>query len=182
MDVETSCRLEKARRDRFAQLTAKHQGVLHRVAMRCCFRNRAVADDLVQDTFERAWRRFDSLQDESRVLSWLIAILHHCWIDACRKTTRAPVLSMAEVPDHPHTIEELSPWQRVTVDDFHRALEQLREPYRSVAILHDVDHLSNADIAQRLAIPYATVASRLHRAHQRLQLLLRITLDEAVED
>jgi RNA polymerase sigma-70 factor, ECF subfamily len=182
MDVETSRQLEQARRDRFDRLTAKHRNVLHRVAMRCCSRDRAVADDLVQDTYERAWKRFDLLQDEVRVLPWLIRILHNCWIDACRKSARSAVLSVADVPDRPYTVDEPSPWQSVTVDDFHRAIEQLREPYRSVAILHDVDQLSNADIARRLAIPYATVASRLHRAHRRLQHLLRIVVDEAMED
>jgi RNA polymerase sigma-70 factor (ECF subfamily) len=182
MDVEPPRQLDKARRDRFDQATAKHREVLHRVAMRCCVHNRAVADDLVQDTYERAWKRFDSLQDLGRALPWLIRILHNCWIDVCRKSARNTVLSVAEVPEHPHTVDEPSPWQTVTIDDFHRALEQLREPYRSVAILHDVDHLSNADIAQRLAIPYATVASRLHRAHRRLQELLRIIVDEARED
>jgi RNA polymerase sigma-70 factor (ECF subfamily) len=67
----------------------------------------------------------------------------------------------------------------VTVDDFHRAIDQLDEPYRSVAIMHDIDQLPNAEIARRLAIPYATVATRLHRAHRQLRHLLRAVLDGA---
>lgn len=180
MDVERSRRSDEARRHRFAQLTAEHRGVLHGVAMRCCSRDRAAADDLVQDMYERAWRNFESLHDESRVLPWLVTILRNCWIDACRRRPR--VEPMAEVPEQPLPIDEPSRWQRVTVEDFHRAIDQLAEPYRSVAILHDIDQLSNADIAQRLAVPYATVATRLHRAHKQLQQLLRVTLDAAVED
>jgi len=180
MDVETSRRSEKARRDRFTRLTAEHRVVLHRVAMRCCYHDRAVADDLVQDMYERAWRSFESLHDEARVLPWLVRILRNCWIDACRKPTR--VLPMAEVPDQPHIIDEPSPWQQITVEEFHRAIDKLEEPYRSVAILHDVDYLTNAEIAEQLRIPYATVASRLHRAHKQLLQLLRITPDRAGED
>lgn len=182
MDAEPSRQADKARRERFERLTAKHRPVLLGVAMRFCSRDRAVADDLVQDAYVRAWRNFESLQDDTRVLPWLVRILRNCWIDACRKNMRSKVMSMAEVPDQPQPIDEPSPWQRVTVDDFHRAIEQLAEPFRSVAILHDVDQLTNADIARRLAIPYGTVATRLHRARKRLFELLQITLDDAVED
>lgn len=182
MDVETSRRAEQARRQRFAELTARHRGMLLGVALRFCSRDRAVADDLVQDTLERAWKRFDALQDEARAVPWLVTILHHCWIDVCRKTMRGRQLPMDEVPEPPIVVEEPSPWQQVTVDDYHRAIDQLHEPYRSVAILHDIDQLSNADIARRLAIPYATVATRLHRARKQLQQLLRVVLDGAVED
>jgi RNA polymerase sigma-70 factor (ECF subfamily) len=180
MNPERSCRTEQSQQARFAQLTAAHHKVLHGVAMRCCSRDRAAADDLVQDVYERAWRKFGSLEDESRALPWLVAILRNYWIDVCRKRTR--VEPVAEVPDQPLPIDEPSRWQQVTVEDFHRAIDQLAEPYRSVAILHDIDQLSNADIAQRLAIPYMTVASRLHRAHKQLQQLLRVTLEQTVED
>jgi RNA polymerase sigma-70 factor (ECF subfamily) len=180
MDVETARRSDDARRRQFSQLTAGHRGVLHGVAMRCCSRDRAVADDLVQDMFERAWRNFESLHDPAKVLPWLVTILRNCWIDVCRRRVRD--LPVAEVPDQPVAIDEPPRWQRITVEDFHRAIDQLAEPYRSVAILHDIDQLPNAEIARRLTIPYATVATRLHRAHKQLQQLLRVTLDEAVED
>jgi RNA polymerase sigma-70 factor, ECF subfamily len=182
MDVEASRRSEEARRDRFTQLTAKHRGALLGVAMRYCCRDRATADDIVQDAYERAWKRFETLHDDARVLPWLVTILHNCWIDACRKNLRNKVLPMAELPEPPHTVDEPSPWQRVSVDDYRRAIDQLAEPFRSVAIMHDIDQLSNAAIAQRLAIPYATVATRLHRARRQLLQLLRVALDEAVED
>lgn len=178
----TSRRSEKAQRDHFDRLTARHRGTLLAVAKRYCCHRREVADDLVQETYLRAWRRFDALQDEARVLSWLVTILHNCWIDECRRAVRSKVQSMAEVPEQPHTVDEPSPWQRITVDDVYRAIEQLPEPFRSVAILHDVDQLSNADIARRLALPYGTVASRLHRARKQLLELLRVVLDGAVED
>lgn len=174
MDVETSRRVEVARRERFTRLTAPQRDRLFSVALRCCCRDRAVADDLVQDMYERAWRSFDSLQDESRVLPWLIKILRNCWIDACRRNLRSRVLVLDELPDLPTTDDEPSPWEQITSDDYRRALDRLPEPFRSVAILHDVERLSNADIAQRLAIPYGTVATRLHRARKLLLQALRV--------
>ena len=175
MDGERSRRAEDARRCRFEQLTSEHRDVLHSVAMRCA-RNRAIADDLVQDTYERAWRNFESLHEETRVLAWLVTILRNYWTDMCHKPVRD--LTVAEVPGQPIPVDEPSPWQRVTAEDLRHAMEQLAEPFRAVAILHDIDHLSNTEIAQRLGIRYATVASRLHRAHCKIYELLRITLDQ----
>src|SRR5215468_9098830 len=84
MEAETPRRQEEAQRRRFEKLTGQHRHVLHAVAMRCCSRDRAVADDLVQDAYERAWRSFESLQDDNKVLPWMITILRRCWIDICR--------------------------------------------------------------------------------------------------
>ena len=169
---------DDARRRRFAELTGEHSAALKAVAYRCCFRDRAAAEDLVQDTLERAWRRIDSLQDESRIRPWLIRIMRNCWIDVHRKPKDLPISdalqSVADALEQPVLDDEPSAWQRVTIDDFYSAIEQLVEPYRSVAILHDIDRIPNAEIAKRLGIPYATVASRLHRAHKRLKTLLQV--------
>jgi RNA polymerase sigma-70 factor (ECF subfamily) len=174
MEVERLRRSEEARRERFAQIAATSRPVLQALALRHCARDRAAADDLLQDTYERAWRNLDLLHDESKAIAWLVTIMRNCWIDVCRKRTKHPTVS--EIPDQATSADEPSPWQRVTVDDFRRAVEQLKEPYRSVVIMHDIDQLSNADIAQRLAIPYATVATRVHRAHRKLQELLQNAL------
>jgi RNA polymerase sigma-70 factor, ECF subfamily len=155
------------------QLIAGHRQTLYKAAMRRC-RDHAAADDLVQDTCVRAWQSAASLQDESKLLPWLLRILHNVWIDLCRKP--AKLLPVAEVPEQAIQIEEPSAWQRVTADDFHKALEQLDEPYRSIAIMQYIDNLSNADIAQKMGIPYATAATRLHRARKQLKELLSAIL------
>jgi RNA polymerase sigma-70 factor, ECF subfamily len=169
---------DEVRRDRVMQLTAEHRQALYAAAMRYCRSDRATADDLVQDTCARAWLHIESLHDESRLFSWLLRILHNVWIDVCRK--QLPVILVADVPDQVAPVEELSPWQRVTADDFREAIEQLAEPYRSAAIMQYIDNLSNADIAKQLAIPYATAATRLHRARKQLRELLsaRLRSDE----
>jgi RNA polymerase sigma factor (sigma-70 family) len=157
------------------QLTAEHRQALHAAAMRYCGYDRAAADDLVQDACERAWQKLPSLRDKSRLFPWLKRILYNCWVNGRRK--RFNVILVAEVPDQAIQIEEPSSWKRVTLDDFHDAIEQLAEPFRSAAILHYVDDLSLADIAQRLAIPYPTAATRLHRARKQLTELLDAKLD-----
>jgi RNA polymerase sigma-70 factor (ECF subfamily) len=162
------------------QLTSEHLQALHAAAMRYCRRDRAAADDLVQDTCERACQNIDSLHDQSRLFPWLKRILRNCWIDICRKPPR--VIPVADVPDLPSQTDEPSPWQRETVDDFRNAIEQLVEPYRSVAILAYVDHLSNDDIARQLHIPYQTVATRLHRARKQLRETMQARLDSGGVD
>jgi RNA polymerase sigma-70 factor (ECF subfamily) len=179
MEAERLHRSEEMRRERFAQLTGASRAILHAVAMRYCSRDSAAADDLLQDTFERAWRSLESLQDTSKAVPWLVTIMRNCWIDACRK--RARHREVFEVPEQTTSTDEPSRWQRVTVDDFHRAVEQLAEPYHSAVIMHDIDRLSNREISQRLGVPYATVATRVHRAHRKLESLLQIALDAKEE-
>ena len=148
-------------------LIAGHRQALYAAAMRYSRCDRAAADDLVQDTCVRAWQNSGSLHDEAKLFPWLVRILHNCWIDVCRRQSK--VVPVADVPDRPVPTEELSPWQQVTADDFHDAIEELAEPYRSAAIMQYIDNLSIADIAQQLAIPYATAATRLHRARKQLR-------------
>ena len=138
-----------------------------------------MAADLVQDTLERAWRHFDSLQDAERARGWLVRIMRNMWLDQLRRRrTEVPIDEVHEptaaVADEP------SWWERVTVEDLRQAIEQLREPYRSVAVMHDLDGHSYREIARRLDIPNATAGTRLHRAHAQLRELLRRRL--GVED
>jgi RNA polymerase sigma-70 factor (ECF subfamily) len=179
MDGATVGGNEDLRRRRFTRLTAEHRPTLYAIALKLCHRERAIADDLVQDAYERAWKNLESLQDDSKVRAWLVRILQNCWFDICRK--HAPDVLMAEVPEIRMEADKPSAWERITVDDFHGAIDQLEEPYRSVVIMHDVDHLTNSAIAQQLAIPYATVATRLHRAHRQLKDLLRGKLEAEEE-
>lgn len=160
---------------RSLQLTAEQRRALHTAALRYCHGDRATADDLVQDACVRAWRSIDSLHDSTRLLSWLLRILHNVWIDVTRRQTY--IVPVAELPEQSMTTESPSAWQRVTIDDVQEALGQLAEPYRSVAILQYLENLSNAEISQRLRIPYATAATRLRRARQQLRALLDAQLD-----
>jgi RNA polymerase sigma-70 factor (ECF subfamily) len=134
---------------------------------------------VLQEALLRAWNNFASLQDEARMIPWLVRIMHNCWIDVCRKRTKHPTVS--EIPEQATSTEELSPWQRITVDDFRRAVERLEEPYRTVVILRDIDGLTNDEISLRTGAPYATVATRVHRARKQLKDILQSALNAKEE-
>jgi RNA polymerase sigma-70 factor, ECF subfamily len=163
------------RRARFDELVALHSPALTVVARRCC-REPGSAKDLLQETFLRAWSRFDSLQDDNRARAWLVQIMKNIWLDQLRR--RRDEVSIDVVAEPAAAVaDEPSRWDGVTLDDIRRAIEQLDEPFRSVAVLHDVDGLSYRDIAARLDIPYATAATRLHRAHHKIKQLVLGKLD-----
>lgn len=164
-----------SRRARFDEVVALHTPALTVVARKCC-REPFAAKDLLQETFLRAWQRFDSLQDDERARGWLVQIMKNLWLDQLRR--RRNEVSIDDAPELPAAVEdEPSRWERVTLDDIRHAIEQLEEPFRAVAVLHDLDGLSYRDIAVRLDIPYSTAATRLHRAHLKIKQLVLGTLD-----
>lgn len=169
-----------ARAARFADLIHVHVPMLEGVARKLEL-DAAAAADLVQDTLERAWRHFDTLQDAERARPWLMRILRNTWADRVRR--RRPEVPIDETHEPAVAAmaagDELSWWQRVTLDDIRRAIAQLQEPFRSVAELGDLGGHSYREIARRLAIPNATAASRLHRAHCRIRALLQRELGAA---
>lgn len=160
----------------FKQQLDEQRAKLYKLALRYCRGNHAMADDLVQDTCERAWLNRESLIDVSKLFPWLGTILRNRWIDWLKK--ERPDVPVDDVPEHPIQTEELSLWQRVTDEDLRHAIEQLAEPYRSVAISFYVDHMTTADIARQRATKYMTVATQLHRSRKQLCELLRARLDE----
>ena len=167
------------RRARFDKLVLQHSPTLEAVARKLC-RDPSATADLLQGTFERAWRRFDSLHDDERARAWLVQIMRNIWLDQLRRRrTEVPIEEATDLAAA--AVEEPSRWERVTIDDVHRAIEQLGEPFRSVAVLHDIDGLSHQEIAARLGIPYATAATRLHRAHRQLKELMLGKLDKERE-
>jgi RNA polymerase sigma-70 factor (ECF subfamily) len=155
-------------------MIALHTPTLEVVARKLC-REPAVAADLIQDTLERAWRHLDSLHDEACARGWLVRILRNTFLDQLRR--RRPEVPIDEAHEPAAAVaDEPSWWERVTVEDLRQAIEQLKEPYRTAAVMHDLDGHSYREIAAKLDIPSATAATRLHRAHTRIRELLRSKL------
>jgi len=167
---------EPLRRARFDEIVLVHRPTSEASALTMC-RHRSQAADLVQDTFERAWRNFETLLTDDSARAWLVRIMRNTWIDLVRK--RRPEVSINAAHDVAEVESERSPWERVTLEDVRDAIERLEEPFRTVAILHDIDGLSYREIGSRLSIPYPTAATRLHRARARIRELLAKKLDEA---
>jgi RNA polymerase sigma-70 factor (ECF subfamily) len=131
--------------------------------------NREAADDLVQETMERAWRRLAFWRGEGELRAWLFSILHNAFVDRVRADKRSPTQPLAEGDDLPAraTQEDL-----LHVRDLDRALAQVPPDQREVLLLVSVEQMSYAEVARALGIPIGTVMSRLSRARARLRAVL----------
>jgi RNA polymerase sigma-70 factor (ECF subfamily) len=135
---------------------------------RALMRNRAAADDLVQDCLERAVSRWHQRGDGS-VRAWLFAILHNLAVDQFRKaSSRGKHVTIDETTEG-YFGEAATQEQRLMYQDVMNKLARLPEEQRSVLLLVGVEDLSYADAAKVLGIPVGTVMSRLSRARERLQ-------------
>jgi RNA polymerase sigma-70 factor, ECF subfamily len=131
------------------------------------------AQDLVQDTFERAIRAFAQFRPGSNLRAWLYTIMVRLARDQFRRrrARRTDELDIETVP----TPEEEPPapaWCAITQDQIRAALAEVSPVLREVFELHELQNLAYLEIARRLDIPVNTVASRLRRARERLRDLL----------
>ena len=129
-------------------------------------RTTARADDLVQDTLERAWTKRHLWQAGSDLRAWAFSIMHNTYVNQARR--RAPeTLSEDMELSSPATHE-----QGLALRDLQRALARLPVEYREVLMLVAVEELRYAEVAQILEVPIGTVMSRLSRARERLRALM----------
>jgi len=131
--------------------------------------NRDDADDLVQDTLERAWSRARLWRGVGDMRSWLFGIMHNLHVDALRRGRLATVPMDEDTPEG-----EIAPAEcdRLAVLDLQAALDRLVPEQREVLLLVALEEMSYADIAQTLGLPIGTVMSRLSRGRERLRALL----------
>src|SRR5262245_27454912 len=159
---------------RFAVILHENREALEQLALRLA-RNPDDASDLVQDTFERAVRGRSALKDERSARAWLMSILRNRYFDGRRRKRRE--VSVDLLPEAPPDDSDGRPWQLLTGDEVRRAILDLPEPFREVAILHDLEGLSHGAIAERTGVARRTIATRLFRAHRRLEIALRHLLE-----
>ena len=131
--------------------------------------NRDDADDLVQDTLERAWSRAGLWRSVADMRAWLFAIMHNLHVDALRRG-RLTMQAMDE--DTPEGATPPTQGDRLAVLDLQAALDRLAPEQREVLLLVALEDMPYADIAQTLGIPLGTVMSRLSRGRDRLRSLL----------
>jgi RNA polymerase sigma-70 factor (ECF subfamily) len=153
-------------------MVAEFEAVLYARAMRLQ-RSPQDAWDLVQDTFEHALRGYARFQPGTNLRVWLMTIMHHLFIDCCRRKAREP--NAASIEDHEIPSPEPatpSAWETITDDQIASALAGLESPFREVYQLRLIDQCSYDEIAERLTIPRSTVGTRLLRARQKLKKTL----------
>jgi RNA polymerase sigma factor (sigma-70 family) len=141
---------------------------LHRYA-RALHRNREDADDLVQDTLERAWARAALWQGVGDMRGWLFSIMHNLHVDALRRGR----LDLVDFDDAPPDIPVAAlQGQGLALRDLDAALTALPFEQRQVLLLVALEGMAYAEIALALDIPIGTVMSRLARGRERLRGLM----------
>jgi RNA polymerase sigma factor (sigma-70 family) len=148
-------------------------------------RNHAEAEDLVQETFSKALRAFDSFQSGTNFKAWIFRILRNTFL-----TTRAGIAASRTVflEDHPETLDTTAAGPTpednlIRLDNqaaLHIALEQLQPQLREALLLCDVEEIKYKDIALILDVPLGTVMSRISRARRTLRQLLQSQLGESL--
>ena len=131
----------------------------------------ARADDLVQDTLERAWSRFSLWQRRGDMRAWMFGIMHNHFVVGVRAGKRH--LEDSAGDDLPEVSQRGTQSDLIEVGDLDRALQSLPVQQREVLLLVAVEELSYADAAVVLGVPVGTVMSRLARARERLRETLQ---------
>ena len=131
--------------------------------------NRAAADDLVQDTLERAWSRLAQWQVGSDLRAWLFGIMHNLRVDQLRR----PGLNAQPMGEEEFEVPiRATQSDHLELSDLEVALARLPEEQRAVLLLVALEEMSYEEVARTLEIPLGTVMSRLSRGRERLRLIL----------
>ena len=152
--------------------------------------SREEADDLVQETYARAFRAWRSFQPGTNLRAWLFRILTNLNIDRGRRIQRSPDTQPLEENDYflynrleeatsDSNLDERRVVERLSQNDTVTALADLPHDFRDVVLLVDLADFTYSDAAQILDIPIGTVMSRLHRGRR---ILKRTLADSAASD
>jgi len=154
---------------RFNELAEAYSTDLYRYAMWICG-NDALAKDLVQETFLRAWRALDSLKDTGAAKSWLITILRREYARTFeRKVPKFTDVEKVVVVDN----DELEPDERTERDLLRKGILKLEPKYRDPLLLQVVFGHSCAEISEQLGISKSAVMTQLFRAREKLKTQLQ---------
>src|SRR5215208_3752589 len=176
---EDARRLATEARDRvrFEEEALELSDQVYRVARRLVG-SREEAEDLVQETYARAFRSWRQYTSGTNLRAWLLRILTNLNIDRGRRSQRAPDMQPLEESDYflynrleadGGASDEERVVERLSQDDVVGALTEVPHDFRDVLVLVDIGDFSYADAAQILDIPIGTVMSRLHRARRILK-------------
>src|SRR3954467_7113132 len=130
--------------------------------------DRASADDLVQDTLERAWAKLHLYRRGTDLRAWLFTVMHNVHVNKVRAARSTDTLD----DDMPELAMRAPQTDALVVRDLDRAIALLPAEQRAVLLLVTLEDLSYEDVARTLGVPMGTVMSRLSRAREKLRLLM----------
>ena len=174
-----------ADQERFAELATPYMSALYAAALRMT-RNPADAEDLVQETYLRAYRGFGGFREGTNLKAWLYRILTNTFINTYRAKKRRPdQVDLDDVEDF-YIFRRLGGLEAADAErtaetealaalpdaEVKKALESIPEQFRMAVILADIEGFSYKEIAEILDVPIGTVMSRIHRGRRQLQKLL----------
>ena len=129
---------------------------------------RATADDLVQDTLERAWAKLHLYRRGTDLRAWLFTVMHNVHVNRVRATR--PVDPLED--EMPELAQRGTQADALLVRDLDRAIARLPADQRAVLLLVTLEEMSYEEVARTLGIPIGTVMSRLSRAREKLRALM----------
>jgi len=178
--------------DEFESLIASHLDGLFGVALRYT-RDRALAEDLVQDTVVRALRFRDRFEPGTNFKAWVYTILTHTFIHRYRRQKREREIldgqNRVDVDRQLHSEQsrelamrpEAAYLENLLSDDVLKALDSIPDDFRTVVVLCDIEGLSYKDIADVVGCPVGTVMSRLYRGRRMLEgKLVGLALEQGI--
>lgn len=132
------------------------------------------AEDLVQDTFIRAYKFIDSFRPGTNCRAWLFRIMKNLFINSSRKKSTHPTQSL-----EPYHYEQFHDTYEpeVTIQEIMKLIEGIKDEYRSVIILYHLEEFSLNEISKTLKWPLGTVKSRLHRARREFKRVLENSVE-----
>jgi len=167
------------RKKRFERDALQYMNQLYAAAMRYT-KNPEDAQDLVQDTYAKAYTSFHQFEPGTNLKAWLYRVLTTTFINTYRKDQRRPQTSDSELEDwqiaeaSSHTSDQGKSSEDVVLEnlpdsDIKNALAEIPEEFRMAVYLADVEGFSYKEIAEIVGVPAGTVMSRLHRGRKQLR-------------
>ncbi len=176
--ASTSTGDTRTKHEEFDREAIPHMDILYNYALRMTA-NPDDANDLVQETYLKAYRFWDKYEKGTNIRAWLFRIMKNSYINRYRKETKEPeTVDYNDIQNFYNTIRYESSDSNdlqekicggLLEDDVARAIESLPEDFRTVVILCDIEGLSYEEIADFVDCPIGTVRSRLHRGRKMLR-------------
>lgn len=135
-------------------------------------RHRDKADDLVQDTLERALDRMDNWRTGENPRRWLFTIMHHLFVDQVRRTSRRGEQAMLPLDSSEALAAPATQFEDIAALDVMDALQAISPDRRAALLIVGVEGFSYAEAANMLGIPAGTLMSRIARGREELRALL----------